>query len=812
MKLRFIWFVLGVATLAVMEPCAAWIPNDELVRQERNVEVSVVEQIAQVRIRSRFYNPTSHDISLKAWFPVVEEAEGVHVFANAEGVKLIEFKDRARLDALADAAEQKRDMRFFRLGQAPWTRVFRTVELSIATEKTLELVWEFSIPITKQGDFYGFEIFLDDGVEDEIFQIEFSLATLNSIKHFWSPFLAEATVDRSQFGIVALQQRSEFLPFENLKVMWSSAEDPVARFYMEGYEYRGHFRALSPAQDFPRVTILLDASGSMSDVWLHVQELLRFLLEHQENRTFRVAVTGQESLEWIAGGEGVFEENTSELRQKILEAVAWKTPLGKGNVAEAVLQVGQPKTEHLLMVFSDEEEIEIISDAAPVAVLQFFPKEKSSAWKQFATATRGVVQQAFRSVMGTHEAEKLLHAVESIRKPLFASDVGLQPGETELLPERLIPQFTSISPVFVGRISSQVKSNTDQTWFEWLPRYWASARIAEELERGERANYYSTESLDAILAVARTFGIQTAFFASETTRDQLHMSLLEREDMWSVVESLWKNSFLLSDFGIRFVDGIPFWKESDDIWRAFDFHNQVIVDTWIKIAPFSAAQRQLFVLFPEIFAEPFGAAENTEFCTRFRCFSILPGEREVTLSSDRAFIKDFDPNHWATPFITELIMKNILEPDSFGKTHLEQPISRGEFVRIFVLDSYGKSFRRATLSDRFTDVLPEEESFEAIQFLTAKNVIGGYEDGTFRPTRNLSRAEAVKILLAANGFVPEEINPTTTPIFRDTIGWERPWVEEAVRREIVHGYGDGTFGSHNPLTRAAAAKIIVQSR
>ncbi len=811
MKLRINWLLLVFVILAGTEHCAAWIPDDMLLRQERNVEVSVIDQIAKVRIRSRFYNPTSEAHSAREWFPVVEKAENVHVFVNAEGVDLIEFIGRARLDALADAAEEKQDVRFFRLGQTPWRRIFRTPEFTIKAGESLETVWEFSIPITQQEDFYGLEIFLDDGVEDESFQLEFSLATLHIIHHFWSPFLSDAMVDRSRFGIVALQQRSNFLPSENLKIIWSSKKNAVARFYMEGHEYIGHFQALPSAKYFPRVTIVLDSSGSMSDVWLHVQELLRFLLEHQTDRKFRVAISGSTSLEWIVGNENLFEENTSELRQKILEAVAWKTPLGKGDISSILSLVGQPQTEHLLIVFSDEEEIEPISGAAPVAVLQFFPKEKSSRWQQFATATQGVVQQAFRSVMGTYEAEELLQSVAEIREPLFASDVILQEAETELLPERLIPRFTSISPVFVGRISSKLEANINQTWFEWLPRYWAAARIAEELERGEKAHYFSTNSLDAILAVARTFGIHTSFFTSKTTREQLLKTLSESTEIWSVVENLWKKIILISDSDVHFVNGIPLWNESN-IWRSFNFRNIVTPDKWVKIAPFSAAQRQLFVLFPEIFAEPFGVAQNIEFCTFFRCFSVVSSGREEALPSDRAFIRDFDPNHWALPFIIELIHKNILEPELNGKLHLERAVSRGDFARMLMEDSYGKNFPRVTLPPQFTDISNGERFFDAIQFLAAKGVLSGYEDGTVRPMQDLSRGEAVKILLAMKDIVPEKINFSMDPVFSDTIGWERPWVEEAVRRGIVHGYGDGMFRPHEPLSRAAAAKVIVQGR
>lgn len=811
MNYRRNWFLLALGASVCAGNCAAWIPDTSLIREERSLEVSVIQEEAHIRIRSRFHNPTSENRVVRSWFPFSDTAKDIHVFANAEGVSLTEFTDQARLDALADAAESARDVRFFRLGDTPWTRVFRTADISIAAEDSLELVWDYTLAVQKQSDFEGIEIFLDDGVSDGIFQIEFSLATTTPLRHFWSPFLAESIINRSELGMVSLQQRSDFLAEENFRVLWSGKEDPKAQFYNDGYLYIGHFRALPPPQEFPKVTLLLDASGSMSDVWLHVQELLRFLLEHQENRQFRVALTHSGSTEWIVGGEDVFEENTSVFRQKVLETVAWKSPLGQGNISEVLPQMGQPQEDHLLIVFSDEEKILPPNNSAPVAVLQFFSSEESSSWKALAMATRGVVQKAFRSIMGTYEAEELLHSVDSLREPLQASDIISQEGEGEIFPDTFIPQFDSISPVFVGRKPAEIQINVGNTWFEWFPKYWATMNIAQKLEKGQRENFFSREDVDAILAVARTFGVRTSLFTSETTRNQLQKSLLD-QNIWSIVEKLWKENMFFSDAHIHLLNGVPLWHESDGVWRAFHFRDRVTPERWIQIAPFSAAERQLFVLFPEVFAEPFGVGESVEFCTLFRCFSIVPGGRENALPSDRAFVRDFDPHHWAISFVVDLVGKGILEPELNGKLHLDRAISRGEFVEMLVLDTHGSQFIRSISSVSFSDLSPGDVFFDTVQFLTQKGVIRGYEDGSFRPMQDLSRAEAVKILLATEGIIPAAVEQGVAPMFLDTTGWERPWVEEAARRGIVQGYEDGMFRPHVPLSRAEAAKVIVESR
>ena len=113
---------------------------------------------------------------------------------------------------------------------------------------------------------------------------------------------------------------------------------------------------------------------------------------------------------------------------------------------------------------------------------------------------------------------------------------------------------------------------------------------------------------------------------------------------------------------------------------------------------------------------------------------------------------------------------------------------------------------------QFEDFSKGDIGYDAVQFLVAKGVIRGFPDGTFRPMQDLTRAEAVKILLAEEGFAPFEIHPDEIPVFGDCVAWERGWVEEAVRQGIVKGYKDGTFQPSKPLTRAEAAKVIVEGR
>lgn len=86
--------------------------------------------------------------------------------------------------------------------------------------------------------------------------------------------------------------------------------------------------------------------------------------------------------------------------------------------------------------------------------------------------------------------------------------------------------------------------------------------------------------------------------------------------------------------------------------------------------------------------------------------------------------------------------------------------------------------------------------------------VAGYEDGTFRPDAPVNRAEALKILHLASSLPTTDIS--SAPSFFDVTpdDWFWSYVTAAASREIVRGYDDGTFKPGNAITRAEAAKIV----
>lgn len=105
----------------------------------------------------------------------------------------------------------------------------------------------------------------------------------------------------------------------------------------------------------------------------------------------------------------------------------------------------------------------------------------------------------------------------------------------------------------------------------------------------------------------------------------------------------------------------------------------------------------------------------------------------------------------------------------------------------------------------FQDVRPGVTPYSAaIESLKASGVIEGYNDGTFRPSQTVNRAEFLKIILESRGKTVEGSN--CFPDVRDE--WFAPYICAAKEEGIVGGYLDGTFKPEQTISFVEAAKIL----
>ncbi|WP_019228396.1 S-layer homology domain-containing protein, partial [Sedimentibacter sp. B4] len=108
----------------------------------------------------------------------------------------------------------------------------------------------------------------------------------------------------------------------------------------------------------------------------------------------------------------------------------------------------------------------------------------------------------------------------------------------------------------------------------------------------------------------------------------------------------------------------------------------------------------------------------------------------------------------------------------------------------------------------FEDVTGDYET--AVEALSALGVIKGYEDGTFRPEKTITRAELAKVLVEALGY--GKLVAGATSNFTDTQGhWANGYVAIAAGTGLVVGYPDGTFQPDKTVTYDEALTMVVRA-
>lgn len=139
-----------------------------------------------------------------------------------------------------------------------------------------------------------------------------------------------------------------------------------------------------------------------------------------------------------------------------------------------------------------------------------------------------------------------------------------------------------------------------------------------------------------------------------------------------------------------------------------------------------------------------------------------------------------------------------------GTIRPNNDISRAEVATIFfrlLTDEAREQY--TTTAGNFTDVKAGMWCNRAIATLTNMGIIKGYTDGTFRPNADITRAELATIIAR---FAKLDVNTKT---FSDINGhWAQKNIELAAGNGWINGYEDGTFRPNNNITRAETFAMI----
>ena len=107
-------------------------------------------------------------------------------------------------------------------------------------------------------------------------------------------------------------------------------------------------------------------------------------------------------------------------------------------------------------------------------------------------------------------------------------------------------------------------------------------------------------------------------------------------------------------------------------------------------------------------------------------------------------------------------------------------------------------------SSGYSDVKAGDWFNNAVSTLSNAGIIAGYEDGSFRPNGYITRAEFATI--AARFF---DVTYNGKDLFPDISGhWAKDYINQAANKGFVNGYEDGTFKPDRNITRAEAVTLV----
>lgn len=112
-------------------------------------------------------------------------------------------------------------------------------------------------------------------------------------------------------------------------------------------------------------------------------------------------------------------------------------------------------------------------------------------------------------------------------------------------------------------------------------------------------------------------------------------------------------------------------------------------------------------------------------------------------------------------------------------------------------------------SEQFNDINDLPWAEESINKLCEMGALKGFGDGTFRPNDNITRAEFVKLVIAAFAFGTDAAECSYGDVNADD--WYYPYIASATQLGIVSGNGDGTFTPQKLITREEISVILTRA-
>ncbi|MBJ6360127.1 S-layer homology domain-containing protein [Paenibacillus sp. GCM10012307] len=164
-------------------------------------------------------------------------------------------------------------------------------------------------------------------------------------------------------------------------------------------------------------------------------------------------------------------------------------------------------------------------------------------------------------------------------------------------------------------------------------------------------------------------------------------------------------------------------------------------------------------------------------------------------------------NHWAKGYITKALEAGFVTGYTDSTFRPEQKVTRVEYVTMLGR-ALGLSSKQSQSIFVDQDKIPSWGAPYVAAAVEA-GIIQGYEDHTFRSEQKIKRAEATVIAIRSIPSQPQSVSGTGFADDKQIPGWAKSYIEAAVSAGIVKGKDHNRFAPLENLTRAEAVVLII---
>ena len=160
---------------------------------------------------------------------------------------------------------------------------------------------------------------------------------------------------------------------------------------------------------------------------------------------------------------------------------------------------------------------------------------------------------------------------------------------------------------------------------------------------------------------------------------------------------------------------------------------------------------------------------------------------------------------WAEPYLRSLYENGIMTGDTNGNMNPDKDITRAVFVTML---NKGMGYHETTGKVNFRDIKGTEWYANEIDIAATQGYFVGNGRNTAGASDNLTREQAVAFLTRNLKYEEDDRVNTDFVDGVDFPTWSRGSINAATDKGVIKGYEDGTFRPQNNITRAEAGTLL----